>query len=118
MSNIVMEIVKNLIQSTLLKILMDKILPYILKLFNCLNTISYYYIFLYISVSVVILFILYKLYIYFKSHKSHKLSSLNISSILSRDSDFDLEPKKMEKKKLNISSKSKKIFTTDLLSSI
>ena len=114
MNDIVIQIVKNLIQSTLINILMSKILPFVFNLLHFSG--QYYLIFIYLLIAVVILFILYKIYIYFKSNefiRTKKSSTFKISSILTNSDDYDLDLRKMKNK----SSKSKKILTTDLLSS-
>lgn len=122
MDDIVIQIVKNLIQSSLMNVLMSKILPFVLNLLNFSG--PYHLILIYLLIAIVILFILYKIFIYFKSKSKSKSKSSNfkISSILSNSSDYDLNPYKMEKLKNKSSksvksSKSKKILTTDLLSS-
>lgn len=111
-NDIALNIIKNYIQTHVFNILIDKILPYASLLFNYLNTCSYFYIFIYLILAVVLIFIIYKIIKYF-NHK--RLSSVKISSILSDSSDFNLDPKKMEKKKYR--NTSKKILTTDLLTS-
>lgn len=126
MNDIVIQIVKNLIQSTLINVLMSKILPLVSTLLNFSG--PYYLILIYLLIAIVILFILYKIFAYFKSNKSTNRKNsydFKISSILTNSDDFDLDPQKMEKMK-NKSSKSskssktskssKKILTTDLLS--
>lgn len=121
MDDIVIQIVKNLIQSSLMNVLMRKILPFVLNLLNYSG--PYHLILIYLLIAIVILFILYKIFIYFKSKSSKsKSSNFKISSILSNSSDYDLNPHKMEKlknksSKTSKSSKTKKILTTDLLSS-
>lgn len=127
MNDIVIQIIKNLIQSTLVNVLMSKILPFVSNLLHFSG--PYHLIFIYLLIAIAILFILYKIFIYFKSNKftsEKKSSNSKISSILSNSNDFDLDPRKMEKmknkkNKKNKSSKSskssKKILTTDLLSS-
>ena len=121
MNDIVIQIVKNLIQSTLVNVLMSKVLPFVSSLLHFSG--PYHLIFIYLLIAIVILFILYKIFVYFKSNKftrGKKSSDFKISSILTNSDDFDLDPRKMEKQK-NKSSKSskssKKILTTDLLSS-
>ena len=126
MNDVVIQIVKNLIQSTLINVLMSKILPFVSSLLHFSG--QYYLIFIYLLIAIVILFILYKIFVYFKSNKSTNRKNsydFKISSILTNSDDFDLDPQKMEKMK-NKSSKSskssktskssKKILTTDLLS--
>lgn len=123
MYDIVIQIVKNLIQSTLVNVLMSKILPLVSNLLHFSG--SYHLILIYLLIAIVILFILYKIFIYFKSNKfsrRKKSSTFKISSILSNSNDFDLDPRKMEKiknmkNKSSKSYKSNKILTTDLLSS-
>lgn len=117
-NDIVIQIVKNLIQSTLVNVLMSKILPFVSSLLHFSG--SYHLIFIYLLVAIVILFILYKIFAYFKSNKfiiDKKSSNFKISSILTNSNDFDLDPRKMEKMKNKSSKSSKKILTTDLLSS-
>lgn len=120
MNDIVIQIVKNLIQSTLINVLMSKILPFVSRLLHFSG--PYHLIFIYLLIAVTILFILYKIFVYFKLNKftsSIKSTYFKISSILTNSNDFDLDPFKMEKmkNKSSKSSKLKKILTTDLLSS-
>ena len=110
----------NIIQTALLNVLLNKILPHVLYLFKSISVCSNYYIFIYLIVAVVILFILYKVFKFFKSQKNKSSSKSSISSILSRTSDFDLDTYKMNKlknKKSKSNTVSKKTLTTDLLSS-
>lgn len=145
MNDILISILKDFVQSTIMNILMTKLLPFCTLLLNYANTNCYYLGLLYFIISVVIILILYKLYTYFKYGKNNKYrkhkysssnilsnsstnklkienklkatSSYNLSSILSVSSDYNLDPNIMEKKKSkkNKLSSSKKL-TTDLLS--
>jgi hypothetical protein len=122
LNNIVFEIVKGSIKSAILNVLLNKIFPKVISLYKYLGTItslsSYCIIFIYMIVAVVILFILYKIFAFFQSNKkSTKVLNCTLSSILSKSSDYDLNPHKMEKKKKNKSSKSKIMLTTDIISS-
>ena len=122
-------VINNITQSILLNVLSKNIFSKIIYLYNCVIAKSalgsYSILFIYMIIAIVILFILYKIFIYFKSNKksnkkNNKISSSSLSSILSKPSDYDLNPKKIERKKgkKNKSSDSlKKILTTDLLSS-
>lgn len=120
MNDIVIQIIKNLIQTTLVNVLMTKILPFVSNLLYFSG--PYHLIFIYLLIGIVILFILYKIFVYFKSNefiRGKKSSTFKISSIFTNSNDFDLDPRKMEKmkNKSSKSSKSNKILTTDLLSS-
>lgn len=115
-NDIVSKIIYSSIQSALFNILLNKLLPIVSKLFKYYCMYSYSAIFIYLIVAVIILLISYKIFKYFKFNK--KSSSIDISSILSRTSDFDFNKHKTDRKKCKSSSNSKKkIFTTDLLSS-
>jgi len=79
LNDIVIQIINKLVQSTLINVLLTNILPLITKLFQYLNTGSYYIIFIYLLVSVTILFILYKIYTYFsyiKINSKKKIKNL------------------------------------------
>jgi len=121
LNNIVGDIIKNSIQSALLNVLINKVLPLVINLFKYMGNYSYYGILIYLIISVLILFIIYKLFRYLNPNKNQIIiSSSSISSILSRSSDFDLNCHKMEKlknKKNTSNTKSKKTLTTDLLTS-
>lgn len=134
MNDIVIQVVKNIIQTTLINVLINKVLPYVSYLFNIAG--PYYLIYVYLIIAVIILFVLYKIFVYFRSSKlsnrSSKLSSKSssktsnktsisssdkISSIITNSDDFNLDPIEMEKKKNKKSRSSKNVLTTDLLSS-
>jgi sensor histidine kinase YesM len=120
LDDIVIEVVKNIIQSTLLKVTVEKIVPHISILLNYLSTFSYYLIFKYLIFIVVILLIFSKVYSYLRLLKLKiKSSSSKISSIPSESDEYDFDQKKMKKMKNKKSdrTKSKNILTTDLISS-
>lgn len=100
---IVNEVIYNSIKSIMLNVLINKLLPRALNLFKYLGTnlSSCNIICVYMIVAVVILFILYKIFTFFKFNKksNKEVPSNTLSSILSKLSDYDLNPKNMEKKK-------------------
>lgn len=117
-NNIVSNVLNKLVMSTLTNILLSKILPYISASFVHFNTCSFNTIVIYMGIAVAIIFIIYKLHKYFKK-KKRKITSYKISTILSSTDEFNLNPRKMEikKNKKSNSKLSKKIPSTDLLSS-
>lgn len=120
LNDIVGEVLKRIVQTTLVNILINRLLPYANILFNVISTTSYYLIFIYLLSAVAILFVLYKFFRNLTYKKNKKSLSSKITSITSRTDDFDLNPKKMEKLKNKSDSKSKKSLnknlTTDLIS--
>lgn len=122
LNDIVGEVLKNIVQTAIIKILVNRLLPYANFLFNYLSSSSYYLILIYLLSAVAILFVLYKFYNFMTYKKLNKTSSSKLTSITSKSDDFDLNPEKMErlrKKKYGskLKSVSKKNLTTDLLSS-
>jgi hypothetical protein len=113
-SNIISNIIKStciqLTQTLIMNVVMNNLIPSLIRLFKYLNCFGLVKIFIYLLCTSVLLYIVFKLFKFLKkiisgsSSKSNKSSTLlfkknkdsnEISSFESKSDDFNLEPKKI-----------------------